>query len=89
MQETLNETSNSPEYYKSPNGIMEVSDFIDAFELNFNCGNVVKYIVRAGKKDGENRFQGLYKAHNYLVRELVRAAREVQEGNDHAESKKY
>ena len=72
MQETPNGTINSPEYYKAKHGVnMEASDFIDAFELNFNLGNVAKYIARAGKKEGETRFQALWKAHNYLIREII------------------
>ena len=43
---------NHPNYYRS-NGI-EVADFIEAFDLNFNLGNVVKYIARAGAKPEED-----------------------------------
>ena len=35
--------TNHPDYY-SKNGI-EPIDLIDAFNLNFNCGNVIKYIT--------------------------------------------
>ena len=55
-----------PDYYKS-NGI-ETIDVIEAFDLNFNLGNVIKYILRAGKKDDRN--QDLEKAIWYLEREL-------------------
>jgi hypothetical protein len=56
-----------PEYYKSPDGLQAI-DAIEAFDLNFNLGNVVKYIVRAGKK--HNRQADLIKALWYLQREI-------------------
>lgn len=45
-----------------------VWDCIDECELNFNLGNVVKYVCRAGKK-GE-RLEDLEKAKDYLDREI-------------------
>lgn len=59
------------DYYKGNNG-MEVIDFIEAFDLNFNLGNVVKYIARAGKKEGETRYKALCKANDYLLREMTK-----------------
>lgn len=47
---------------------MEVIDVIDAFGLGFNLGNVIKYILRAGKKD--DSVTDLKKAMWYLEREL-------------------
>lgn len=70
----------TPDYYSGGN--MEASDFIDAFNLNFNLGNVVKYIARAGRKPGENRFEALWKAHNYLIRELINTGKEEEVDND-------
>ena len=64
---------NHPNYYRS-NGI-EVADFIEAFDLNFNLGNVVKYIARAGAKPEEDYITALLKAYNYLVREIARVAK--------------
>lgn len=65
-----------PDYYKS-NGI-EVLDLTDAFDLNFNLGNVVKYVVRAGKKDGEEKEKDLAKAKFYLNRELNKTLKQEQ-----------
>lgn len=56
------------EYY---NGVT-VWDFIDDMEFNFNLGNVVKYVSRAGKKEGESRLTDLNKARDYLDREIVK-----------------
>ncbi len=47
---------------------LEVIDVIDAFDLSFNLGNAVKYILRAGKK-GIKR-EDLEKAKWYLQREI-------------------
>ena len=38
------------------------------YNLNFNRGNVLKYIARAGKK--ENELEDLKKAMEYLKREI-------------------
>ena len=58
------------DYYTSRG--LEVADFIEAFGLNFNAGNVVKYVVRAGKKPGESAMDALLKAQIYLEREIIR-----------------
>lgn len=61
---------NHPEYYSS--GGIEAIDFIEAHGLNFNRGNVIKYITRAGRKDGEEELTALEKAKWYLDREIER-----------------
>ena len=63
-----NEQTIRPSYY-SRNGI-EAIDFIDAHNLNFNLGNVVKYVTRAGHKDGESTLTALKKALWYLEHEI-------------------
>lgn len=63
-----------PDYYKS-NGI-ETIDVIEAFDLNFCLGNVIKYVLRAGKKDGEDKKKDLTKARFYLKREFERVENE-------------
>lgn len=42
------EAVDNPDYYKR--GGIDVIDAIEAWELGFNLGNVVKYIARAGRK---------------------------------------
>ena len=49
-------------------GEYDLIDVIQDYQLNFNRGNVVKYIIRAGKKD--NELQDLYKAKDYIEREI-------------------
>lgn len=58
---------NHPEHYQGKNG-MEAIDIIEAFDLNFNLGNVIKYVVRAGKKSEAK--EDLLKAAWYLQREI-------------------
>mgnify|MGYP003667848368 FL=1 len=46
----------------------DVIDVINDYELNFSRGNVLKYIIRAGKKPDE--LGDLLKAQDYLEREI-------------------
>lgn len=57
---------NQPAHYKY--GGIETIDFIEAKELGYNLGNVIKYITRADHKG--NRKQDLEKALWYLKREI-------------------
>ena len=61
---------NHTDYYNT--GGFEGIDFIDSLNLNFNLGNVFKYISRAGRKDGEDTLTALRKAQWYLNREIQR-----------------
>lgn len=63
------EAVNHPAHYAGKSGI-EALDVIEAFDLNFNTGNAVKYIVRAGKKAENSTVQDLKKAVFYLNREI-------------------
>jgi hypothetical protein len=58
-----------PQHYLS--NVIEVIDIIDSFNLNFNIGNSIKYILRADKKG--NKKQDLEKAIWYLNRELQKS----------------
>ena len=64
------EEINHPDYYRS--GGIEAIDFIDAHRLNFNLGNVIKYVTRAGHKEGEETLTALSKARWYLEHEIER-----------------
>lgn len=46
----------------------DLIDVISDYNLNFNRGNIIKYVARAGKK--ENELQDLRKALDYLQREI-------------------
>jgi len=57
-----------PAHYGGADNPYEAIKVIEAWELGFNLGNVVKYVSRAGKKDAE--LQELKKAAWYLNREI-------------------
>jgi len=61
------ETVNNPKHYGG-NTTYEAIKVIEAWELNFHLGNVVKYISRAGKKDLTKTKEDLLKAKWYLER---------------------
>ena len=68
IQETPADNINHPEHYKA--GGIETIDFIEAKQLNYHLGNVVKYITRADHKG--NRKEDLLKAQWYLNREIAK-----------------
>lgn len=57
----------TPMHYQTESRI-DVIDFCKMYNMNFNRGNIVKYLARAGKKD--NELDDLRKALNYLTREI-------------------
>jgi len=63
---SINDAVNHPSHYH-PDTI-EAIEAIEAWELNFNLGNVVKYIARCEHKG--NKVQDLKKALFYLTREV-------------------
>ena len=65
-RETPHDPVNQPAHYTA--GGIETIDFIDAKKLNYNLGNVVKYITRAEHKG--NKLEDLRKAQWYLTREI-------------------
>ena len=62
----MSDPVNHPDHYKD--GGIETIDYIEAKELNYHLGNVVKYVSRAGKKG--SKLQDLQKAQWYLTREI-------------------
>jgi DNA-binding transcriptional regulator GbsR (MarR family) len=63
---TQSDLVNHPPHYKA--GGVETIDFIEAKDLNYRLGNVVKYVTRAEKKG--NPIEDLKKARWYLDREI-------------------
>ena len=59
-----------PSYYNKAN--MSVIDIIDEYELNFNKGNIIKYILRSGKKSKDTEIQDIQKAMRYCQMEIER-----------------
>lgn len=72
---------NHPSYYTD--GKIETIDFIEDKKLNFNLGNVVKYVSRCGKKKSKGlsteakALEDLKKARFYLEREIANRERKM------------
>lgn len=64
---------NHPAHYTTYKGV-EVIDLTE--QMNFNKGNAVKYICRAGLKSPETEIEDLRKAKWYLDREIERLLKE-------------
>ena len=65
-----NDAVNHPSHYMShPSGVecIQVTE-----HLNFCIGNAIKYLWRAGLKDGNSDIQDLKKAAWYIEREIAR-----------------
>jgi len=65
-----NDLVNHPSHYKT--GGIETIDFIEAKELGYHLGNVIKYVSRAGRKNNDY-LQDLEKAQWYLNRAISNA----------------
>ena len=61
---------NHPAHYGGADNAYEAIKVIEAWNLDFCLGNVVKYISRAGKKEGNSLIQDLEKAKWYLQRRI-------------------
>ena len=66
-------------HYENGKGY-DVIDFITDYGLNFNRGNVIKYIARAGKKADE--LSDLRKALDYINREIETIEKQKKEWNE-------
>ena len=67
-QEIMTKDAINPDHYKV--GGVETIDFIEAKALNYNLGNVIKYVSRAGHKG--DTLEDLKKAAWYLAREIAK-----------------
>ena len=65
----MDKQTKTPSHYQ---GTIQPIDLINAQNLNFNLGNVVKYVWKTEKKQGENVLSDLEKAHNYINYEIER-----------------
>lgn len=62
------EKVNHPSHYGGKDNPYEVIKIIEHYNLGFHLGNVIKYVLRKGKKDDD--LQELKKAQWYLNREI-------------------
>lgn len=58
----------NPDYYN--NRRYQPVHVIREWNLNFNLGNVIKYVMRAGHKPGNPAIEDLQKARDYIDFEL-------------------
>ena len=71
----MSDVINRPQHYTT--GKIEVIDFIEDKGLNFNLGNVIKYVARAGLKKSQGKsleakaLEDLKKAQFYISREIA------------------
>lgn len=77
--EPNNDPVNHPSHYTK--GKIEVADFIADQKLNFDRGNAVKYVCRAGSKDPNKEIQDLEKAIWYINHEIKMLKGETENGN--------
>ena len=66
---------NQPPHYLR--GGIEVIDYIEAKEFGYRLGSVIKYVSRAGHKEGCSRIHDLLKAQYYLNREIETELRDT------------
>jgi len=76
------ESVNHPKHYGGKENIYEAIKVIEAWDLNFCLGNVVKYLSRAGKKS-DKKIEDLEKALWYLNREIERLKQENKQKSQH------
>ena len=72
------EKINHPEHYKGNK--YEAIDIIDDYQLGFNLGNAVKYILRAGKKG--DTAEDLKKAKWYIDHEICKLMNEKEKSKE-------
>lgn len=70
MEQPETEKVEHPQHYGGKDNPFETIKVIDAWNLNFNLGNAVKYISRAGKKDLDKYVLDLRKAVFYIEHEI-------------------
>lgn len=61
-----------PPHYGGKENVYEAIKVIDAWDLGFCLGNCIKYLCRAGKKEGSRALDDLRKASWYLQHEIER-----------------
>lgn len=78
LKDTLSvkSTVNHPSHYGGADNPYEVIKIIEHYKLGFCLGNVLKYILRAGKKDPNKEIEDLEKSVWYLQRELMNRKKE-------------
>jgi len=63
-------TTPEPSYYTGTKFGFSARNIVEDFELGYNTGTAVSYLLRAGKKEGNPAEQDIQKAINHLHFEL-------------------
>jgi len=71
----MKEAVDHPGHYRSDS--IEAIDVIESWQMNFNLGNVIKYVCRAGLKSNDS-IEDLRKAAWYLNREISLRSKKTQ-----------
>ena len=79
----MTDNVNHPKHYEGQRIVLEPIDLCECYD--FCIGNALKYLIRAGKKDGNPTEQDLAKARWYLNRALTR---QVKFDSYHPDDKK-
>jgi len=58
-----------PKYYKGKNGYM-AKDVVSNFDLSYNIGTAVTYLIRSKRKHNDGGIEDIRKAINHLQFEL-------------------
>lgn len=75
LEQDVSAVDHPPHYTSHPSGV----ECITVTEhMSFNVGNAVKYLWRAGLKDGAPQLDDLRKAAWYVQREIERLEREEE-----------
>ena len=64
-----------PDHYGGKDNLYEAIKVIEAYNLNFSLGNVIKYVLRAGKKNSDT-IEDLKKARWYIERQIENLEKE-------------
>jgi hypothetical protein len=75
----MSEVVNHPKHYGGENNPLEVINIINHYKLNFELGNLIKYVLRADNKG--NRKQDLQKALWYLQYEINKDENDTRNTN--------
>jgi ribosomal protein S6 len=75
----MSENVNHPAHYGGAENPYEVIKVIEFYKCCFCIGNVLKYILRAGKKDLAKEIEDLEKAAWYLNRKIEQLKKDQNE----------
>ena len=76
MKKTNYKKTPEPNYYVGTTYGYSARRVVEDYELTYNIGTAVSYLLRAGKKDGNPADQDIQKAINHLQFELDRLCSE-------------